>query len=191
MDKNLIIKKKINELKTINANAHSKTIELWEKYLEEKSYNLRGKLNQEITGNNTTWSHKRGYLLVILDCYDMLLENENDKTAKKIFDKYRDLMINFHCNEAIDNQKKQEYEKLFNEILDIKKNIFNLKKELERIIELETAFQAYEEEKERERESFELALSNAEEWHQRDLAAKVEQRLKEKEQLTQVEVPSK
>jgi hypothetical protein len=67
----------------------------------------------------------------VLECYDRLLENENDQTAQEIFDKYSDLIISYNYDDKkLDQEKEEKYRKNFSEIIELKKEIFKLEKEL-------------------------------------------------------------
>lgn len=121
----------INNLKLKNNELINWKLQVEEEKLRNKSDDFRGIINSDITNSNTIWSYKRGYYIILLDCYDRLLENQEDKTAREIFDKYKDLMINYKNDNKQTAEKVKQHELLFNEILEVKKTIFELKRELE------------------------------------------------------------
>lgn len=133
MNKELIdnLINKANKLVSRNKELIKKEIESKQEELEKEFRELRGRVNLEITGSDTTWSYKRGYLIIVLECYDRLLENENDQTAQEIFDKYSDLIISYNYDDKkLDQEKEEKYRKNFSEIIELKKEIFKLEKEL-------------------------------------------------------------
>lgn len=187
MDKNLIIQQLIEELKEINKISKNEFINSLESQLDKKIKDFKKTLETDVSEafDEEDWRDRRVYLTIMLDCYDKLLINENNKEIKELFEKYKDSLVDSSWY-----PKMSEYGDTTKEILELKKKIFKLKREKEIIKELDTNFQEYEQQRENERLVFEEALDTSQRWHERDLEAKVEHKLKEK-QLAQVQVQPK
>lgn len=175
MEKKVLIEKLFNELIDQKYKTEQKTILLWERHLEEKI--------NEFEKTFKWYFDRKHELNDLFNCYEKLLNNENDKKLSGDFNNYKYIVIANEFKTEDYDEEENERKILLDGMLLIKKDIFYLKKELDIICQIDETFQEYDEkieiEREREHQSHLEAFKLCKEWNEKFLEDKVSQRIKE------------
>lgn len=192
--------KKIQQLKIESEKLRSikhDVLEFRRKKLSEKESTFDSS-KQQLLGCFSGYSNsqnKYGYLEIVLDCYDKLLEKE-DLSIRYIYDKYRKMIEETNNADEYDsygnrrhhnrNYSNQQLSSRFKEIIKLKDEIFQIKQVMQeeetiqskKTISVEEIKEELEKGFEEETEIHLAAIDNSKEWHERDVESKVNEKIK-------------